>query len=139
MFVVSNSSSLACSTSSFLDLTLSSCFSSFGRCFNCTSGFSLPKNVSNIEDLIAACASELPPPPVARQQNSYALDATNVNILPPTAWMSKESKGAFGLLEVPKLECCSGRCQCPPGDCSCMKDCCGCVSGSSAPSFVSGR
>jgi len=30
---------------------------------------------------------------------------------------------AFGLVNLPKLECCGGRCSCPAGGCSCGKGC----------------
>lgn len=45
---------------------------------------------------------------------------------------------AFGLVKVPKLECCGGRCSCPDHKCGCGEECGGCCAdtstGESAPS-----
>lgn len=120
MLVVSDPALPAVATSFSADKTLVP----FLSCFNCTAGFALPPAVSNIQDLIAACASELPPPPAARQ-NASALDATNVSVLPSSAWASRGSKEAFGIVEVPMLDCSNPKCGCPKGKCTCMNGCCG--------------
>lgn len=102
------------------------------RCFACSSHVAMPANLSSraamqtVADLLAASSSKVPPPPLLSRP--YELDPTNLSVLPPSAFLGgDESRAAFGLLEIPKLECCTGKCRCPPGECTCMSDCCGCV------------
>lgn len=109
-------------------LTDLSRFRPLPSCFNCTAGFTVPSGLTTIHDLISASAAALPSPPSVARQSAFVLNPVDLSVLPSSAvWGPRESKEAVGLLEVPKLECCSGRCRCPEGDCSCMKDCCGCV------------
>ena len=37
-----------------------------------------------------------------------------------------ERSRAFGLVNIPKLECCGGRCSCPENQCGCGENCGGC-------------
>jgi len=47
----------------------------------------------------------------------------------PTSAMGVKERGVpFGLITIPKLECCGGNCGCPDGSCSCGKLCDGCCS-----------
>lgn len=105
---------------------------SLRRCFACSSHVAMPANLSSraamqtVADLLAASSSKVPPPPLLSRP--HELDPTNLSVLPPSAFLGgDESRAAFGLLEIPKLECCTGKCRCPPGECTCMSDCCGCV------------
>lgn len=92
----------------------------------------MPANLSTtaamqtVSELLASSSASLPPPPLSTRP--YNLDPNNLSVLPRSAFLGgDESRAAFGLMQVPKLECCFGRCRCPPGECTCMSDCCGCV------------
>jgi hypothetical protein len=54
-----------------------------------------------------ARAAALPPPPVNRQSTSK-IDPMNVMVYPITALDTEKSGAAFGLVQVPKLECGDG-------------------------------
>ncbi|KAI0327246.1 hypothetical protein GY45DRAFT_1327842 [Cubamyces sp. BRFM 1775] len=85
-------------------------------------------------DAFFARAAALPPPPPSRVRPG-SLDPTNVLVYPPDlfsgdAGRRKERGAAFGLIEVPKLEChCPGGCGCPEGRCGCGDSCTGCAPG----------
>lgn len=49
-------------------------------------------------------------------------------VYPTSAMGAKERGVPFGLITIPKLECCGGNCGCPDGSCSCGKLCDGCCS-----------
>jgi hypothetical protein len=79
-----------------------------------------------------ARAASLPVPPPNRFVN---LDPTNITVF-PTDIFTREDKtyldgdqqirAAWGLVDVPKLDCCKGMCGCPDGNCGCGKSCGGC-------------
>ncbi|KAJ4485490.1 hypothetical protein J3R30DRAFT_1364453 [Lentinula aciculospora] len=74
-----------------------------------------------------ARAASLPSPPTNRKMGiGIELDPGNVIVYPTAAMETKERGVPFGLIAIPKLECCGGRCGCPTGDCSCRKSCDGC-------------
>lgn len=94
------------------------------------------QNTSTIHQFLARAAA-LPLPPHTRK--GLRIDPTNVLIY-PTDLFSRDSAGAsgdhtaggldmrgrgaaFGLIKVPKMECCGGRCSCPEGTCGCGKSC----------------
>jgi hypothetical protein len=87
---------------------------------------------SVMEEFLARAAS-LPPPPRNRVLN---LDPTNTTVFPsdmftretqvdprsqPTDRMDKEL--TWGLVNIPKLDCCGGNCVCPDQDCGCGRSC----------------
>jgi len=53
-------------------------------------------------------------------------DPMNVMTYPSAATESSERGVLFGLVILPKLECCGGQCGCPNGMCGCGKACDGC-------------
>jgi hypothetical protein len=61
-----------------------------------------------------ARAAALPPPPVNRQSTSK-IDPMNVMVYPITALDTEKSGAAFGLVQVPKLECSDGNRTCSDG------------------------
>jgi len=93
----------------------------------------------SIVDQFLERAAALPLPP--RNRNRYTgvkIDPVNVQVYPanlfspnsgPTAQQSagifdvEGREAAFGLVKVPKLECCGGRCACPEDGCGCGKSC----------------
>ncbi|KAL0059680.1 copper-binding transcription factor [Marasmius tenuissimus] len=101
-------------------------------CVDNTNGIELPGTSSSsasIIDRFFAQAAALPPPPVNRKMGVGAqLDPMNIMVYPKTAIETKERGVPFGLITVPKLECCGGNCGCPDGQCGCGKSCDGCCS-----------
>lgn len=73
-------------------------------------------------DHFNAVAALLPPPPTGgRKFGPGTLDPTNVVVYPQhsgTIW-----RKATGLVQLPPLNCCSGRCKCPSGMCGCGTEC----------------
>lgn len=126
------------------------CADGCGTCVDWPAGIGLPattqltcgssKSIVN-QFLERAAALPLPPP----NRNRYTggmIDPMNVQVYPanlfspnptgnssPTAKQSagtfdvEEREAAFGLVKVPKLECCGGRCACPEDGCGCGKSC----------------
>ena len=102
-----------------------------------TTGFAGPSQ-SMMEEFLARAAS-LPAPPRNRVVN---LDPTNTAVFPldmfpkekqisliteHTEMMGKEQvRLAWGLVSVPKLDCCEGQCGCPDDECGCGTSCQGC-------------
>ena len=81
----------------------------------------------HLDSFLSRAASLPPPPPSSARAKS--LDPTNVIIYPRSLFSnpSNDDRGrAFGLVNIPKLECCGGRCSCPEGQCSCGNECGGC-------------
>lgn len=79
---------------------------------------------SNFLDKFFARAAALPPPPTNRKMGvGMDLDPMNVMVYPDSARDAGERGVAFGLVNVPKLECCGGQCRCPNGTCGCGKSC----------------
>lgn len=91
-------------------------------------------------------AASLPTPPRNRPAD---LDPTNVTVFPPTLFsvdlggtgdpfggyggLQEKARSAWGLVDVPKLDCCGGACGCPDGRCGCGASCAGCCVGEDAP------
>ncbi|KAG2160188.1 copper fist DNA binding domain-containing protein [Suillus bovinus] len=92
---------------------------------------------SSMIDQFFARAASLPIPPVNRKVG-VEIDPTNITIY-PTDLFAKSNKeyeergAAFGLVTVPKLECCGGRCDCPSDGCGCGQSCDGCLEGQRVP------
>ncbi|TFL06243.1 copper fist DNA binding domain-containing protein [Pterulicium gracile] len=90
-----------------------------GNCAHCVDNesgiaFSLPgvpSGYTSSMDLFFARAAALPAPPSKLKPG--ALDPTDI-------------KARYGLVTVPKLECCGGNCRCPGGQCGCGQICNGC-------------
>ena len=102
-------------------------------CVDQDGGVELPghKPQSTFLDQFFARAAALPSPPMASRARSASLDPTNVFVYPPALLNAKEAERdvrglAFGLVNIPKLECCGGKCSCPDDSCSCGNECNGC-------------
>lgn len=114
-----------------------------GTCVDYDGGIELPslsaqtgsssavdKTPSFIDAFFARAAATVPLPP-SQRVTGVALDPTNV-VVYPTSLFSGENKNmeergaAFGLIRLPKLECCAGKCGCPEGSCGCGTSCDGC-------------
>lgn len=96
-------------------------------------------------------AARLPPPPKNRPAD---IDPTNVTVFPASLFSldfcgtsdpfggsggrQERARSAWGLVDVPKLECCGGACGCPDGGCRCGASCAGCCVGGDAPLDSSG-
>ncbi|KAF5338446.1 hypothetical protein D9758_012236 [Tetrapyrgos nigripes] len=109
------------------------CGTACGTCVDHSYGIALPghesSSTSSIIDRFFARAAALPAPPPNRKMGIGAdLDPMNVIVYPMTAIEKKERGVPFGLIEIPKLECCGGRCGCPDGICGCGTSCDGCCS-----------
>lgn len=81
-------------------------------------------------DAFFARAATVPLPPTQRAQ-SLNIDPTNVTVYPtnlfgPQSRHLERRGAAFGLVQVPKLRCCAGKCGCPGGACGCGAECRGC-------------
>ncbi|KAI0353164.1 hypothetical protein OH77DRAFT_634166 [Trametes cingulata] len=87
-----------------------------------------PTTSTSFIDAFFAKAAALPPPP-PKHMRPGALDPTNVLVYPPDLFAGDaRRRKAFGLVEVPKLECnCPGGCGCPEGRCGCGDNCGGCA------------
>ncbi|KAG2129801.1 copper fist DNA binding domain-containing protein [Suillus clintonianus] len=110
-------------------------------CTHCTdhsAGVELPTlgqgagGKSMIDQFFARAAS-LPIPPVNRKVG-VEFDPTDITIYPVDLFTKsikeyEERGAAFGLVTVPKLECCGGRCGCPSDGCGCGQSCEGCPNG----------
>ncbi|KAJ7674425.1 hypothetical protein B0H17DRAFT_988242 [Mycena rosella] len=118
-----------------------SCADGCGTCVDARAGIALPGHghepasslnssvLTSIIDQFLARAAALPAPPNNRKMGfGVGIDPMNVMVY-PTAAMENEQRGIpFGLVNLPKLECCGGQCACPNGMCSCRKSCNGCCS-----------
>ncbi|KAF5377244.1 hypothetical protein D9615_006404 [Tricholomella constricta] len=114
------------------------CADGCGTCVDHTAGVALPSTTpssdsspaSNILDRFFARAAALPAPPTNRRMGvGVELDPMNVMVYPDAARGASDRALAFGLVTIPKLECCGGRCACPDGLCGCGKACDGCCIG----------
>lgn len=125
------------------------CADGCGTCVDWQGGIGLPATnqltggqSKSIVNQFYACAAALPSPPQTRNRStSVSIDPTNVLVYPPDLFSnpsgtssptSHKAMGgfdmeardaAFGLIKVPKLECCGGRCSCPADGCGCGKSC----------------
>ncbi|KAH7905406.1 copper fist DNA binding domain-containing protein [Hygrophoropsis aurantiaca] len=84
-------------------------------------------------DQFFARAASLPQPPKHRKLG-MTIDPTNLKTYPNELFARSERDheergAAYGLVKVPKLDCCGGRCGCPAGRCGCGKSCHGCYEG----------
>ncbi|KAH0590194.1 hypothetical protein H2248_000367 [Termitomyces sp. 'cryptogamus'] len=109
------------------------CADGCGTCIDYASGIALPtvssgaSSSSDIFDRFFARAAALPAPPTNRKMGvGTTLDPVNVTVYPELALNDDDRALAFGLVTVPKLECCGGICGCPEGTCGCGKACDGC-------------
>jgi len=98
----------------------------------------------SIIDTFLSRATRLPPPPKNRPGD---IDPTNITVFPPSLFSADfarttdgnggqqgKARLAWGLVDVPKLECCGGACGCPDGRCICGNSCAGCcVEGDASP------
>lgn len=87
---------------------------------------------SFIDAFFARAFANIPPPP-AQRAFAINLDPTNVTVYPKSLFDDEarnlgERGPAFGLVQLPKLECCNGRCGCPGESCGCGESCNGCCS-----------
>jgi len=103
------------------------------------------RNTSIIYQFLARAAA-LPLPPQNRYQtNGIDIDPMNMVVYPANlfsnhdiggttsataeqwrgAFNMKGREAAFGLVKIPKLECCGGHCGCPEDGCNCRKSCSG--------------
>jgi len=110
-----------------------------GTCVDYDGGIELPilggssapaKGTSFIDAFFARAAATIPLPPSHRALG-VNLDPTNVTVYPTHLFSGHNSEldersAAFGLVRLPKLECCAGRCGCPDGSCECCQSCDGC-------------
>ncbi|KAH8101551.1 hypothetical protein BXZ70DRAFT_101577 [Cristinia sonorae] len=120
----------------------SDCPDQCGTCIDYDGGVELPDlgarsgaevktaGTSFIDAFFARAAATIPQPPSQRAAGT-ALDPTNVTVYPTSLFSGEgktmEERGpAFGLVRLPKLECCNGRCGCPEGSCGCGTSCDGC-------------
>lgn len=87
---------------------------------------------SFIDAFFARAAATIPPPPSLRASAAAgAFDPSNITVYPQSLFAGERKRldehgPAFGLVRLPKLECCAGRCGCLGDSCGCGKDCNGC-------------
>ncbi|TDL28952.1 hypothetical protein BD410DRAFT_781511 [Rickenella mellea] len=105
------------------------CTHECATCVDHEGGVELPgqKASSTFIDQFFARAATLPSPPSSR---TASLDPMNVTVYPRSLFVDDAARvergPAFGLVNLPKLECCGGQCSCPEGGCSCEEECGGC-------------
>ncbi|KAH7921964.1 hypothetical protein BV22DRAFT_1095512 [Leucogyrophana mollusca] len=114
------------------------CSQGCAHCVDYTSGIELPGRgpesnssgrVSMIDKFFARAAA-LPQPPNNRKIG-VNIDPTNLMTYPSELFVGsmrgQEERGvAYGLVKIPKLQCCGGNCGCPSGQCGCGQSCHGC-------------
>ncbi|KAJ7596822.1 hypothetical protein C8J56DRAFT_918413 [Mycena floridula] len=102
-----------------------SCSEGCGTCIDNQCGIALPglatvpsftPSTAMIERFLRRAAA-LPAPPLNR--NSDPMETTYST----TPWNPKEQGFLFGVVNLPKLECCGGNCSCPHGGCRCGSSC----------------
>lgn len=87
------------------------------------------KESTRFLDRFFARAAALPPPPAHRRMSSHSLDLMNTDVYVSPSKPPGSQPFTFGVISLPKLECCGGRCACPPGECTCRATCAGCLDG----------
>lgn len=147
------------STATQEDSNLRFCSEGCAHCVDRLGGVALPEPepVSQqppfrgiIETFLSRAAS-LPQPPKNRPAD---IDPTNITVFPAGLFSvdfggpsdpfagnggrQEKARSAWGLVDVPKLECCGGACGCPDGRCGCGTSCAGCCVEGDAPSDSSG-
>ncbi|KAJ7171776.1 hypothetical protein C8R43DRAFT_1231273 [Mycena crocata] len=116
-----------------------SCADGCGTCVDAHAGIALPGHeltstmtssaMTSIIDQFLARAAALPAPPSNRKMGfGVGIDPQNIMVYPTAAMESQQRGVPFGLVSLPKLECCGGQCACPNGTCNCRKSCNGCCS-----------
>jgi hypothetical protein len=114
-----------------------SCADGCGTCVDARAGVALPGHeppnmfvssaLTSIIDQFLARAAALPAPPNNRKMGfGVEIDPVNVMVYPTAAMESQQRGIPFGLVNLPRLECCGGQCACPDGTCNCRKSCNGC-------------
>ncbi|GJE94227.1 Copper-fist domain-containing protein [Phanerochaete sordida] len=87
---------------------------------------------SFLDAFFARAAATIPPPPSQRAGfSAFSFDPQNVTVYPPGLFAGERARldahgPAFGLVRLPKLECCAGKCGCAGDSCGCGQDCNGC-------------
>ena len=119
--------------------SLRSCSDDCAHCIDRLGGIALPEpdsashRPSIIETFLDRIPS-LPPPPKNRSAN---IDPTNITVFPAGLFsvdlggpgdggQQEKARSAWGLVNIPRLECCGGACGCPEGRCRCGNSCAGC-------------
>lgn len=112
------------------------CVDGCGTCIDHSTGIALPGcdsnklagiTMPNYLDRFFARAAALPAPPSNRRRGiGVELDPMDVTVYPDVARDAGERGLVFGLVNLPKLECCGGRCGCADTICGCGKTCDGC-------------
>ncbi|KAJ6626989.1 hypothetical protein B0H10DRAFT_1906506 [Mycena sp. CBHHK59/15] len=112
-----------------------SCADGCGTCVDAHASIALPGHEStstitnSIIEKFLARAAALPAPPSNRQMGiGIGIDPMNTMVYPTAAMETQERGVPFGLVSLPKLQCCGGQCACPNGTCTCRKSCDGCCS-----------
>lgn len=106
--------------------------------------FLLPRQRESIVNtIIESTAARIPPPPPKRQPISslasssltnFPLDPMNVVVYPASLFIPGPKNGererreatrrfGHGLVAIPPLRCCDGRCNCPLNECGCRESC----------------
>jgi len=83
-------------------------------------------SMSTLDHFYAIAALLPPPPPSSRTIGPGTLDPTNVTVYRQPFGKSVQKQDwqkAAGLVQVPPLNCCAGRCKCPGGMCGCGTEC----------------
>lgn len=146
------------STATQEDSNLRPCSDGCAHCVDRSGGVALPELESvsyrpsfrsAIETFLSRAAS-LPLPPKNRPAD---IDPTNITVFPAELFSvdfggmgdpfggiggrQEKARSAWGLVDVPRLECCGGACGCPEGRCGCGTSCNGCcVEGDSPPALA---
>lgn len=112
------------------------CSEGCSHCVDHTAGIGLPHQDTsshdrNPMDAFFARAAALPNPPSNRRTE---LDPGDITVYPWELFSGSSTRAderdvAFGLVKVPRLECCRGQCGCPASGCQCGQSCRGCCDG----------
>ena len=135
---------------------LKPCSDGCAHCVDRLGGVALPEPglappPRGIIETFLSRAARLPPPPKNR---SAGIDPTDIRVFPADLFSvdfggtgnpfggsdgrQEIVRSAWGLVDVPKLECCGGACGCPDGRCGCGSSCAGCCVEGDTPSNYSG-
>ena len=106
-----------------------------GSCGDCVDRSTTVESTSIMAQFFARAAA-MPAPPQSRHRFwGTDIDPLNVLVYPPNLFQVPEDEecdqrqsadgrhAAFGLVKIPKLECCGGHCSCPEDGCSCGSSC----------------
>ncbi|KAF9229737.1 copper-fist-domain-containing protein [Gyrodon lividus] len=101
------------------------CSDGCGHCVDHTAGIGLPgedtSSGGSLVDIISAYTASLPNPPHNRRMSMNPGDVTGYpsELFLCSANETDERGAAFGLVRIPKLQCCRGQCDCPSDGCQC--------------------